>query len=84
MSEPVIDLLAERGYDPKMGARPLARKINDLIKVPMSKKILFENVSANSVITVDYIDNEFTFETTSVYDSAPQPMIDSNGYIVLD
>ena len=28
-----------------MGARPLARKIDELIKVPLSKKILFENLS---------------------------------------
>jgi len=66
-----------------MGARPLGRKINDLIKVPLSKKILFDKVSAHSVITVDYKDDAFTFDAHSVYD-APQPMIDSNGYIVLD
>ena len=44
LSEPVIDLLAERGYDPLMGARPLNRKIDELIRVPLSKKILFENL----------------------------------------
>jgi ATP-dependent Clp protease ATP-binding subunit ClpA len=44
LSEPVIDLLAERGYDPLMGARPLSRKIDELIRVPLSKKILFENL----------------------------------------
>jgi ATP-dependent Clp protease ATP-binding subunit ClpA len=44
LSEPVIDLLADRGYDPLMGARPLNRKIDELIRVPLSKKILFENL----------------------------------------
>ena len=33
-----------------MGARPLARKIDELIRVPLSKKILFERIK-NSVIT---------------------------------
>jgi ATP-dependent Clp protease ATP-binding subunit ClpA len=50
LSEPVIEYLAEQGYDTKMGARPLARKIDELIRVPVSKKILFERIK-NSVIT---------------------------------
>ena len=50
LSEPVVEYLAEEGYDKKMGARPLARKIDELIRVPLSKKILFERIK-NSVIT---------------------------------
>lgn len=50
LSEPVIEYLAEQGYDKKMGARPLARKIDELIRVPLSKKILFERIK-NSIIT---------------------------------
>jgi ATP-dependent Clp protease ATP-binding subunit ClpA len=45
LTEAVIDHLAETGYDRKMGARPLGRKIDELIRVPLSKKILFENLS---------------------------------------
>jgi len=44
LSEPVVEYLAEKGYDKKMGARPLARKIDELIRVPLSKKILFERI----------------------------------------
>ena len=44
LTEPVIDYLADKGYDPLMGARPLSRKIDELIRVPLSKKILFENL----------------------------------------
>jgi ATP-dependent Clp protease ATP-binding subunit ClpA len=40
LSEPVIDMLADKGYDSKMGARPLGRKIDELIRVPLSKKYL--------------------------------------------
>jgi ATP-dependent Clp protease ATP-binding subunit ClpA len=40
-----IDHIIEKGYDSKMGARPMARTISDLIKVPLSKKILFEKIS---------------------------------------
>jgi ATP-dependent Clp protease ATP-binding subunit ClpA len=84
LTEAAVDYLSEVGYDPKMGARPLARKINELIKVPLSKKILFEHTPAHSIVTVDCKDKALTFDTHSVYDSATQPMIDSNGYIVLD
>jgi ATP-dependent Clp protease ATP-binding subunit ClpA len=44
LTESVIEHLADQGYDRKMGARPLGRKIDELIRVPLSKKILFENL----------------------------------------
>ena len=54
MTEEVIEHLAEVGYDKKMGARPLARKIDELIRVPLSKKILFEQIkNANVAATLD-------------------------------
>jgi ATP-dependent Clp protease ATP-binding subunit ClpA len=82
LTEKAVDELAKVGYDPKMGARPLARKINELIKVPLSKKILFDNIPPNSTIEVSFKD-EFTFEVHEGV-GAVAPAIDSNGYIVLD
>jgi len=82
LTEAAVDHLAEVGYDSKMGARPLGRKINDLIKVPLSKKILFETIPTNTVIEVDY-NEEFTFTALETF-VPTLPMIDSNGYIVLD
>jgi len=81
LTEGAADYLAEIGYDPKMGARPLARKVNDLIKVPVSKKILFENIPALSTIVVDCVNKEFVFShsLTSI-----QPTVDEHGYIVLE
>ena len=52
LSEPVVEYLAEQGYDKKMGARPLARKIDELIRVPLSKKILFERIKNATVTAV--------------------------------
>ena len=52
LTEPVIEYLASVGYDSKMGARPLARKIDELIRVPLSKKILFERINNANVIAV--------------------------------
>jgi len=81
LTEKAIDHLSEIGYDAKMGARPLARKINELIKVPLSKKILFEKVPENTVIAVDCVDKEFTFTANA---AVQQASVDSNGYIVLE
>ena len=82
LTETAIDHLVDVGYDKKMGARPLNRKINDLIKVPLSKKILFENIPLNTVIEVDY-NQEFVFNSLGQY-TPSTPIIDSNGYIILD
>lgn len=83
LTEAAVDHLAEVGYDAKMGARPLGRKINDLIKVPLSKKILFENIPADSIVEIDWTEDKFDFNMLGQFAPA-LPMIDSNGYIVLD
>ena len=79
LSEEVVDYLADKGYDPKMGARPLARKIDELIKVPLSKKILFEKLSNCSIIA-DLVDDQVTFKIEQHHTAS----VDSNGYIVVD
>jgi len=60
LSEPVVEFLANQGYDKKMGARPLSRKIDELIRIPLSKKILFERVK-NATVAVVMIDGEIGF-----------------------
>jgi ATP-dependent Clp protease ATP-binding subunit ClpA len=61
-SEPVIELLAEKGYDSKMGARPLNRKIDELIRVPLSKRILFDQLT-DCTLNVVLNDGQIEFET---------------------
>ena len=79
LTESAVEHLVKTGFDDKMGARPLQRKINDFIKVPISKKILFETVPAGSTIIADFQD-EFVFELMST----SKHKIDENGYIVLE
>ena len=81
LTDKAVDELIDKGFDPKMGARPLQRKINDLIKVPLSKKILFEKLLPNTTIIVDYTD-EFTLKAIPFADTTHR--IDENGYIVLE
>jgi ATP-dependent Clp protease ATP-binding subunit ClpA len=84
VNEPAVDHLIATGFDAKMGARPLQRKINELIKVPLSKKILFENIQPNSLIVIDYVNNELTFDVQSQFGILPQPIVNDDGFIVLD
>lgn len=63
LTEPVIEYLAEKGYDSKMGARPLARKIDELIRVPLSKKVLFEKIKNSNIVAV-LSDNMIEFNCT--------------------
>lgn len=52
LSEEVVEHLAKIGYDSKMGARPLSRKIDEVVRVPLSKKILFERIKDANIIAV--------------------------------
>jgi ATP-dependent Clp protease ATP-binding subunit ClpA len=80
LSESVIDMLADKGYDSKMGARPLGRKIDELIRVPLSKKILFDRLE-NCTMHAVMKDNAVEFVTEL---SASAAVVTEDGYIVLD
>jgi ATP-dependent Clp protease ATP-binding subunit ClpA len=54
-------MLADRGYDSKMGARPLSRKIDELIRVPLSKRILFDRLT-DCDITVNMLGDQVEFD----------------------
>ena len=64
LSESVVDMLADKGYDSKLGARPLARKIDELIRVPLSKKILFDRL-ADCDITADIANDTVVFDVAT-------------------
>ncbi|GLK55605.1 ATP-dependent Clp protease ATP-binding subunit ClpA [Methylopila capsulata] len=46
------DWLAERGYDPQMGARPLARLIQETIKTPLAEEVLFGKLKGGGAVRV--------------------------------
>ena len=81
LSEGVVDMLADKGYDPKMGARPLNRKIDELIRVPLSKRILFDRLE-NCVIHASMVDDKIEFTVDSTLSA--MPVVDDQGYIVID
>jgi len=84
LSETAVDLLVEKGFDKKMGARPLTRIINDMIKVPISKKILFEGLPDGTIINIDCVDKDLTFSINEVNMQLlieGVPTVDENGFI---
>ena len=54
--------LAENGYDRKMGARPLARLIDNKIKSPLSRRVLFGDLVNGGKVLVTVKDNALDFE----------------------
>ncbi len=60
-SEEALDWLAQLGYDPQFGARPLKRVIQKRILNELSKDILSGKVDKDSKIKLDVFDNQFVF-----------------------
>ena len=61
VSDRAIIKLAEAGFDPIFGARPLKRAIQQAIENPISRLILEGKFGPNDVIPVDVDGNEFIF-----------------------
>ncbi len=54
--------LAEHGYDEKMGARPMARLVQDKIKKPLAEKILFGDLAKGGEIDITVSEGELVLE----------------------
>lgn len=53
--------IAAKGYDKKMGARPLARLIDNKIKSPLSRRVLFGDLVDGGTVTIDIENDDITF-----------------------
>jgi ATP-dependent Clp protease ATP-binding subunit ClpA len=60
-----LEYLVKKGFNPKMGARPLARVIDNEIKKPLSREILFGKLSNGGVINLTYTD-KFNFNLVEI------------------
>jgi ATP-dependent Clp protease ATP-binding subunit ClpB len=71
-SEEALDWLAQLGYDPQFGARPLKRVIQKKILNELSKQILAGKVDKDSKIRLDMFDNNFVFLNEDLLQSESQ------------
>ena len=58
----VVEWIADKGYDPGLGARPMKRTITEYIKIPMAKTMLFESPE---ILTIDVKDNTIQLISSS-------------------
>jgi ATP-dependent Clp protease ATP-binding subunit ClpC len=71
LTDSAKDLLAEKGYDPSLGARPLRRTLQRLVEDPLSEKLLWKEFKAGETVIVDARDSEIAFEHTPVPPDTP-------------
>ncbi|MCK5003428.1 MAG: AAA family ATPase, partial [Gammaproteobacteria bacterium] len=57
--------LGDKGYDPKMGARPMARVIQEYLKKPLANALLFGELSHGGNVKVSVLDGELDIQTES-------------------
>jgi ATP-dependent Clp protease ATP-binding subunit ClpA len=79
LTEDLVDYLARTGYDSKMGARPLSRKIDEKLRVALSRRILFDSLSDCNIIA-DIVDDEVKFDVTPALSAA----VDADGFIRIE
>ncbi|MDQ6909708.1 MAG: ATP-dependent Clp protease ATP-binding subunit [Actinomycetota bacterium] len=72
LTDSAKNLLAEKGYDPTLGARPLRRAIQRMIEDALSERILWKEFRAGETIIADAADGEIVFR--SVEGIAPPPV----------
>jgi ATP-dependent Clp protease ATP-binding subunit ClpC len=65
------DLLAQKGYDPTLGARPLRRAIQREVEDPLSERILWKEFRAGETIIVDAEDDKIVFRSIEGIEPPP-------------
>lgn len=64
--------LAEKGYDPQMGARPMARVIQEEFKKPLAEQLLFGDLEDGGDVFVTVLDGKLDFQVKSTSKSAAE------------
>ena len=71
LTPPAKQLLADKGYDPQLGARPLRRAIQQMVEDPLSERILWKEFRVGETIMVDV--ETITPEAAAAYDVKGAP-----------
>lgn len=62
LNDEVRTWLAMHGYDPQMGARPMARVIQENVKKPLAEELLFGKLSQGGHVAITLVEDELHFE----------------------
>jgi ATP-dependent Clp protease ATP-binding subunit ClpC len=71
MTRTAKELLAEKGYDPQLGARPLRRSIQQMVEDPLSEKLLWKEFRVGETIIVDVENGEVVFRAIEGIEPPP-------------
>jgi ATP-dependent Clp protease ATP-binding subunit ClpC len=77
LTPPAKDLLARKGYDPTLGARPLRRAIQRLVEDALSERILWKEFRAGETIVVDVEDDQIAFRSIEGIEPPPVETVGS-------
>ena len=76
-SDDILKWLAEEGYDDKMGARPISRKIQESIKKPMSEALLFGDLKKGGIVKLSVNKNKLDLQFKSLSQSPSKKIRDN-------
>jgi len=79
LSEAAKELIAKKGYDPQLGARPLRRAIQRLLEDPLSEKVLHKEFPAGSTVLVDIDSDDEERLMFSPVETPDQPPVELAG-----
>jgi len=71
LTEAARDWLAEKGYDPSFGARPLRRTLQRLVESPLSKKLIRRELKGGDQLRIDIENGELVFHHSKSESPAP-------------
>jgi ATP-dependent Clp protease ATP-binding subunit ClpC len=70
----VVELIAQAGYDPQYGARPLRRAIQKKVEDALSEEIVGGTLSKGDAVTIRVHNDTLRFERTQAAEPAPSPV----------
>jgi ATP-dependent Clp protease ATP-binding subunit ClpC len=79
LTQAAKELLAERGYDPALGARPLRRAIQQMLEDPISERILWKEVRSGETVAVDALNGSLVFQSIPGLEPPPVEMAGTSG-----
>ena len=78
LTDAAKELLAEKGYDQALGARPLRRTLQRMVEDPLSEKLLWKEFRTGQTIIVDASDGEIVFEVPTSPETPPVELAGSS------
>ena len=69
LTQAAKELIAQKGYDPTLGARPLRRSLQRMVEDPLSEKLLWKEFRVGETVVVDVENNEIVFRTVEGFEA---------------